>query len=84
MNGLLENFLAFFPKLGLLSFHLSKNEEKGVGMRAGGGWKIFQKLIRGDDSSVLESMFFEIPGKTTHMLWVINSAILYTEIFCFM
>ena len=35
------------------------NKRGGVGIRAGGGWKIFQKLISGgDDYSVLESTLF--------------------------
>ena len=43
----MSNIISFFQKL----------IKGGVGIRAGGGWKIFQKLISGgDDYSVLESM----------------------------
>ena len=44
----MSNIISLFQKL----------IKGGVGIRAGGGWKIFQKLISGgDDYSVLESSF---------------------------
>ena len=43
----LRLFLAFIQKLCLISFHFSKIDKGGVGIRAGRGRKIFQKLIRG-------------------------------------
>ena len=45
----MSNIISFFQKL----------IKGGVGIRAGGGWKIFQKLIcrGGGDYSVLESTY---------------------------
>ena len=46
-----------------MSFHPPKINKRGVGIRAGGS-ENFQKLIsRGDDYSVLKSIFY---GKTVH------------------
>ena len=60
LNALLETSWVF-SKLCLPSFHFPKMNKGWVGIKAGGGWKLFQKLISGggDDYSVLESIDIE-------------------------
>ena len=57
LNALLETFSCVYSKItsNIISF-FQKLIKKGVGIRARGGWKIFQELISGgDDYSVLKS-----------------------------
>ena len=59
MNALLETFSCVYSEImsNIISLFQKLIKGGGVGIRAGGGWKIFQKLISGggDDYSVLES-----------------------------
>ena len=58
LNALLETFSCVYSEImsNIIS-NFQKLIKGGVERRAG-GWKIFQKLIRGDDYSVLESTLF--------------------------
>ena len=42
-----ESFLRLFRNYVYYHFIFPKINKRGVGIRAGGGWKIFQKLISG-------------------------------------
>ena len=60
----LRLFLHLFRNYAYYYFIFPKINERGAGIRAEGGWKIVQKLIRGggDDHSVLESSSIKAPG----------------------